>query len=35
MTETVKKKQSCGYCLEDKCLLDCEICNPNKVIPKN
>ncbi len=29
MTETVKKKQSCGYCPEDKCLLDCEICNPN------
>ncbi len=23
-----KKKQFCGYCPEDKCLLDCEICNP-------
>jgi len=23
-----KKKQVCGYCPEDKCLLDCEICNP-------
>jgi len=22
------KKQFCGYCSEDKCLLDCEICNP-------
>ncbi len=25
-----KKKQFCGYCPEDKCLLDCEICNPKK-----
>lgn len=24
-----KKKQFCDYCPEDKCLLDCEICNPN------
>ena len=23
------KKQKCGYCPEDKCLLNCEICNPN------
>ena len=23
-----KKKQFCGYCPEDKCLLDCKICNP-------
>ena len=23
-----KKKQVCGYCPEDKCLLDCKICNP-------
>ena len=23
-----KKKQACGYCPEEKCLLDCEICNP-------
>lgn len=22
------KKQFCGYCPEDKCLLDCKICNP-------
>ena len=22
------KKQKCGYCPEDKCLLDCDICNP-------
>ena len=22
------EKQFCGYCPEDKCLLDCEICNP-------
>ncbi len=22
------KKQKCGYCPEDKCLLDCKICNP-------
>lgn len=22
------KKQACGYCPENKCLLDCEICNP-------
>lgn len=26
----LKKKQSCGYCPEDKYLLDCEICNPKK-----
>ncbi len=25
-----KKKQFCGYCPEDKCLLDCKICNPKK-----
>ncbi|EGP93361.1 hypothetical protein MY1_0596 [Nitrosarchaeum koreense MY1] len=25
-----KKKQFCGYCPEDTCLLDCEICNPKK-----
>ncbi len=25
-----KKKQFCGYCPEDKCLLDCKICNPTK-----
>lgn len=25
-----KKKQFCGHCPEDKCLLDCEICNPKK-----
>jgi len=25
-----KKKQFCGYCPEDKCLIDCKICNPNK-----
>ena len=23
-----KKKQVCGNCPEDKCLLDCKICNP-------
>jgi len=23
-----KKKQFCGYCPEDTCLLDCKICNP-------
>ena len=23
-----QKTQACGYCPEDKCLLDCEICNP-------
>lgn len=23
-----KKKQFCGYCPEDKCLLDCDICYP-------
>ena len=22
------KKQFCGYCPDDKCLLDCRICNP-------
>jgi len=27
----IKKKQSCGYCPEDKCLLDCKICNPKFV----
>ncbi len=26
--ELKKKKQVCGYCPEDKCLLDCKICNP-------
>jgi hypothetical protein len=26
----IKKKQACGYCPEDKCRLDCEICNPKK-----
>ena len=25
-----KKKQFCGYCPEDVCLLDCKICNPKK-----
>lgn len=25
-----KKKQFCGYCPEDKCLLDCKICTPKK-----
>lgn len=25
-----KKKQFCGYCPEDKCLLDCKICNFQK-----
>ncbi len=25
-----KKKQFCGYCHEDKCLLDCKICNSKK-----
>lgn len=25
-----KKKQFCGYCPKDKCLLDCKICNPKK-----
>jgi len=24
------KKQFCGYCPVDKCLLDCEICNPKE-----
>ena len=27
---TEKKKQACGYCPEDTCLLDCKICNPKK-----
>lgn len=27
----LKKKQFCEYCPEDKCLLDCRICNPKKV----
>jgi len=22
------KKQFCGYCPEDTCLIDCKICNP-------
>ena len=26
--EPKKKKQFCDYCPEDKCLLDCKICNP-------
>jgi len=26
-----EKKQACGYCPDDKCLLDCEICNPKKL----
>ena len=30
-----KKKQFCGYCPEDKCLLDCEICNPKKGKSRN
>jgi len=25
-----EKKQICGYCPEDTCLLNCEICNPKK-----
>jgi len=25
-----EKKQICGYCPEDICMLDCEICNPKK-----
>ena len=25
----LEKKQVCGYCPENKCLLDCKICNPN------
>jgi hypothetical protein len=23
------KKQTCGHCPDDKCMLDCKICNPN------
>ncbi len=28
LDESKPKKQVCGYCPVDKCLLDCEICNP-------
>lgn len=30
MENFTKKKQFCGYCPEDKCLLDCKICDPQK-----
>jgi len=30
MKDDSKKKQICGYCPEDKCLLSCKICNPDK-----
>jgi len=29
------KKQFCGYCPENKCLLDCKICNPKNKDPCN
>lgn len=29
----MEKKQSCGYCPEDTCLLDCKVCNPKKETP--
>jgi len=28
LEEKETKKQFCGYCPIDKCLLDCVICNP-------
>ena len=30
VVKEIKKKQFCDYCPEDKCLLDWEICNPEK-----
>ena len=30
LEDHLKKKQFCGYCPEDKCLLDCKICNPRR-----
>ncbi|MCH8915746.1 MAG: hypothetical protein IIA82_07900 [Thaumarchaeota archaeon] len=30
MEEKETKKQFCGYCPVDKCLLDCVICNPKE-----
>ena len=28
ISDRIDRGQFCGYCPEDKCLLDCKICNP-------